>query len=296
MFPWVDLDHLNCISTNMPVSGSPFLQHFLTRRFVPRVYKVPFGISNKNYYSSLKGWIEKRKFSNIGRMLARTRRFPMVSLYLFYLYQICSQHQISVRRRFRESWKAIRSTHPKFPITADPRDVLPVPCGSPIPLTWKGEPTKGDWFRDIAIRWMFDCFPPRSLRDRFYRGRLSEVNAAANVWTRGFFPFLAASSRRTKPNEQSEEKPLRRVIALPVTRFPTFRPPSRTLPTSKELLFVADFVRVNGMRVFDRLFIFPKICQKCKDYSYISFDAFQTWIKRRCRWYLLEKRFRQSRQ
>lgn len=46
-------------------------------------------------------------------MLATTRRFPMVSLYLFYLHQI---------------WKAIRSTHPKFPITADPRNVLPVPC------------------------------------------------------------------------------------------------------------------------------------------------------------------------
>lgn len=61
-------------------------------------------------------------------MLARTRRFLMVSLYLFYLHQICSQHQISVRRRFRELWKAIRLTHPKFPITADPRNVLPIPC------------------------------------------------------------------------------------------------------------------------------------------------------------------------
>lgn len=40
--------------------------------------------------------------------------------------------------------------------------------------------------------------------------------------------------------------------------------------------------------------IFSEMCQKCKDYSYISFDAFQTWIKRWCRWYLLEKRFRQS--
>ena len=143
---------------------------------------------------------------------------------------------------------------------------------------------------------MFDRFPPRSLRDRSYRGRFSKVNTAANEWTRGFFSFLAVSSRRTKPNEQSEEKPLRRAITLPVTRFPTFRPPSRDLPTSKELLFVVVFVRVNGTRVFDRLFIFCEMCQKCKDYSYISFDAFQTWIKRWCRWYLLEKRFRQSRQ
>lgn len=38
-----------------------------------------------------------------------------------------------------------------------------------------------------------------------------------------------------------------------MTRFPTFRPPSRALPTSKELLFAVDFVRVNGTRVFDRL-------------------------------------------
>lgn len=87
---------------------------------------------------------------------------------------------------------------------------------------------------------------------------------------------LPLRDERSRTSNRKKNRFAKRAIALPVTRFPTFRPPSRALPTSKKLLFAVDFVHDNGTRVFDRLFIFSEMCQKCKDYSYISFDAFQT--------------------
>lgn len=220
----------------------------------------------------------------------------MISSYLFYLHQICSQHQISVRRRFRESWKAIRSTHPKFPITADPRNVLPVPCVLLFPRLGRANLREGIDFgmlrfvgRSIVSRHVHSATGPIADDSRKSTQRQTSGRVVSSRFS------LPLRDERSRTNNRKKNRFAEQSL-LPWRVFQPFDPPSRALPTSKELLFAVDFVRVNGTRVFDRLFIFPKVCQKCKDYSYISFDAFQTWIKRWCRWYLLGKRFRQSRQ